>query len=263
MTNRTTLRGLLTALLVLATAACAESEAGDGTAADRTQGTRAATGAGALLQQQTETGESSIRRGDATDLLGQAPARDSVDINELGFDRGSEDAPVRILEFSDFGCGYCRQFHLETLALIEEEYIDPGSVLWKQIPFVMGNWPNSVPASLGAECALRQNAFAGMSHGLYERQSDWKGASTDEADAVVRDIASSLDMDMAAWDACMENDEELQRVQIHTQLARQVGVRSTPTFFIVGYSPVQGALPIELFRQVIDTVLVLEGQDGG
>jgi len=262
MTSRTYIRGLLTAFLVLTTAACAESEAGDA-ANDQTQGTRPATGAGALLQQQQETGESSIRQGDATGLLGQAAPRDSVDINQLGFDRGSAEAPVRILEFSDFGCGYCRTFHMETLALIEDEYIDPGSVLWKQVPFVMGNWPNSVPASLGAECARVQGGFSGMSHALYERQSDWKGASTDEVDGVVRDIASGLGIDMAEWDSCMENDEQLQRVQVHTQLAQQVGVRSTPTFFVVGYTPIQGALPMELFRQVIDTVLVLEAQNGG
>jgi len=252
----------LVLLLVLVTASCSESEAGPGETASASS-TRTATGAGALLQQQAETGQASVRRGDASGLVGSAQPRDSVDIAELGFNRGDPDAPVRILEFSDFGCGYCRQFHLQTFARIREEYVEPGRVLWKQVPFVMGNWANSVPASLGAECALQQDGFAEMSHTLFERQSDWKGASSGEAEAVVREIATGTGIDMGEWDSCMANDAQLERVQLHTQLAREVGVRSTPTFFVVGYTPIQGALPIDLFREVIDTVLVLEGQSGG
>ena len=102
-----------------------------------------------------------------------------------------------------------------------------------------------------------------MSDGLFARQSDWKGVSTEEADAAVRDIAVNTGANMEAWDACMATDEHLWRVQAHTQLAREIGVRSTPTFFVVGYQPLQGALPIELFRQVLDTVLVIEAQKTG
>ena len=149
---------------------------------------------------------------------------------------------------------------METL---DAEYMQQGTVLWKQIPFVMGNWANSVPASLGAECAREQDEFVDMSHGLFDRQSDWKNVSKEEADAAVRDIADKAGADMAAWDTCMSLDENLWRVQAHTQLARQVGVRSTPTFFVVGYTPIQGALPIEMFREVLDTVLVLEAQNAG
>lgn len=236
-----------------------------GTPNTGTEGTRHATGAGALLQQQVETGQSSIIQETPNDLLGprRDPPSDSVNVDSLGFDRGNVEAAVRILEFSDFGCGYCRKFHMEILETLDAEYMQKGTVLWKQIPFVMGNWANSVPASLGAECANEQGGFSEMSHGLFDRQSDWKGGSRDEGEAVVRDIAQKAGLEMEAWDSCMATDAVLWRVQAHTQLARQVGVRSTPTFFVVGYTPIQGALPVELFREVIDTVLVLEAQKTG
>lgn len=254
----------LIAVAVMTACGAGETEtAGDADASS--EGTRHATGAGALLQQQAETGQSSIIEEAPTDLLGapQAPPTDSINIDLLGFDRGDASAAVRILEFSDFGCGYCRKFHMEILETLDAEYMQKGDVLWKQIPFVMGNWANSVPASLGAECAQEQSGFSEMSHGLYDRQSDWKGVTSDEGEAAVRDIAQKAGLEMAAWDQCMANDEVLWRVQAHTQLARQVGVRSTPTFFVVGYTPIQGSLPIELFREVLDTVLVLEGQKTG
>jgi predicted DsbA family dithiol-disulfide isomerase len=102
-----------------------------------------------------------------------------------------------------------------------------------------------------------------MSHGLFDRQSDWKSVTKDEGEAAIRDIAQKAGLEMGAWDTCMATDAVLWRVQAHTQLAREVGVRSTPTFFVLGYSPIQGALPIELFREVLDTVLVLEAQKTG
>lgn len=227
-------------------------------------GTRHASGAGALLQQQVETGQSSITQSDEIDLLGPpVQPLDSVNIDLLGFDRGVAGAAVRILEFSDFGCGYCRKFHMEILETLDAEYMQKGTVFWKQIPFIMGNWANSVPASLGAECALEQGKFSQMSHAIYERQSDWKRGSVDDAEAVVREIAEHAGVDLERWDSCMATDEVLWRVQAHTQLARQIGVRSTPTFFVVGYTPIQGALPIELFREVLDTVIVLEALNAG
>jgi protein-disulfide isomerase len=242
-------------------AACSSGDT-DNSAAD-TGGTRHATGAGALLQQQEETGQSSVIQEGSNNLLGEPLLRDSINIEELGFDRGEPEAAVRILEFSDFGCGYCRKFHMEIMETLNAEYMEQGTVLWKQIPFVMGNWANSVPASMGAECARAQGEFSDMSHALYQRQSDWRDVSAREADLAVRDIAVNTGADMDTWDACMATDDELWRVQAHTQLAREVGVRSTPTFFVVGYTPIQGALPIELFREVIDTVLVLEGAKAG
>ncbi len=59
----------------------------------------------------------------------------------------------------------------------------------------------------------------------------------------------------------MTSDEFLWRVQAHTSLARQIGVRGTPTFVVVGYAPFSGALPLELFEQIVDTVLVNAAAD--
>ncbi len=187
------------------------------------------------------------------------PPGDQIDLDMLGVEFGSPDAPARILEFFDFGCGFCRKFHAETLPALTDKYIDQGQLLWKAIPFVIGNWANSVPATLAAECALGQGHYEEMAETLFERQPEWKPAS--EPEPILEGIAEELGLDMEVYRTCMSSDEFLWRVQAHSSLARQIGVRGTPTFVVVGYAPFAGALPLELFEQIIDTVLVNAAAD--
>ena len=189
------------------------------------------------------------------------PPQEQITLEMLGVDFGSDEAPARILELFDFGCGFCRKFHKETLPALTAKYIEDGKLLWKAVPFVIGNWANSVPATMAAECALGQGTdqYEQMAEALFDRQSDWKQAS--EPEAVIDEIAMDLGLDMEAFQACLASDEYLWRVQAHTSLARQIGVRGTPTFVVVGYAPFSGALPLELFEEIIDTVLVNAAAD--
>ncbi len=187
------------------------------------------------------------------------PPGDQIDLDMLGVEFGSPDAPAHILEFFDFGCGFCREFHAETLPALMDKYVDQGQLLWKAIPFVIGNWANSVPAALAAECALDQGHYKEMAETLFERQSEWKPVS--EPEPILEGIAEELGLDMEVYRTCMSSDEFRWRVLAHSLLARQIGVRGTPTFVIVGYAPFSGALPLELFEQIIDTVLVKAAAD--
>ena len=121
---------------------------------------------------------------------------------------------------------------------------------------MIGNWANSVPATLAAECALGQGKvqYNQMADALFARQLEWKQVS--EPEPVLEGIAADAGLDMEAFRACMATDEFLWRVQAHSSLARQMGVRGTPTFIVIGYAPFSGAIPLELFEQIIDTVLV-------
>lgn len=174
-----------------------------------------------------------------------------IDVAALGFDRGEMTAPVRVVEMSDYSCGVCRQFHESVWPILEEEFIDSGQIQWKFLPFVSGQFANSPVASEGAECSLEQGAETFIEHNriLWEEQGSWKN----EADPlpVVRATARRAGADMAEWDACMASDRRLQRIVDGTRLARQLGVRGTPTFFVVGYPPIQGLLPTETFRRVL------------
>lgn len=241
------------ALLVLSGAAC-QSQPDE----NDDSGTRLSTAAGDILAATQDAATSTVVSAGPAVSLGPPAAPPSgqkggTDIAGLGFDLGNPDAPVRIVEFSDYGCGFCRKFHMETWPTLRKDYVDTGKVLWKTVPFVIGNWANSVEASMGGECAVEQGKAERMTALLFERQSDWKSVA-DPAPAVAT-IAEAAGLDMTTYQTCLDESKYLWRVQAHSSLARQVGVRGTPTFFVIGYAPVQGALPLELFKQVIDTVL--------
>jgi protein-disulfide isomerase len=185
-----------------------------------------------------------------------APDRQSreLDIALLGFDRGSADAPVRVVEMSDYGCGYCRKFHMETWPVLRKEFVESGKIEWKFLPFVTGMFKNSPAATTAAECALEQgpDGFEAMNHRLWEEQKAWKGS--DAPAAVIRGWVEDLGLDRVRFDGCVRENRRAARIAAANSLSRQIGVRGTPTFFIMGYPPLQGALPTDAFRQVLGVI---------
>lgn len=175
-------------------------------------------------------------------------------VDQVGINRGSVDAPVKVVELSDYGCSFCRQFHQETFPTLLSDFVDTGMVEWKFVPFITGMFENSIAVTEAAECVLVQDmdAFEGFNGRLWDEQSNWKGS--DDPAALVRPWAAEVGIDMNAYDSCLANDERLGRVASSTTLAQQLGVRGTPTFIVLGYPPLQGALPLELFQEVLTAV---------
>lgn len=180
-----------------------------------------------------------------------AAPQQPVSLDDLGYDVGDPDAPVRMVEFSDFGCGYCRRFHEEVWPVLEQEYVATGKVYWKYVPMILGMFPNAVEAAQAGECAGEQGSFRVMQGRLFGDQSAWKNSN--EPMAVLADMAADVGLDVDRWQSCIDNDLRTDRIATGTQLSREAGVRGTPTFFVVGYAPIPGALPLELFREVLDT----------
>lgn len=188
---------------------------------------------------------------------GQEPLADGetpVSVATLGINRGATAAPVKIVEMSDYGCGYCRQFHEETFPTLLDEFIDTEMVEWKFVPYITGMFGNSLPATEAAECTFAQSRdeFEVLNRRLWHEQPAWKGAG--DPAAVIRPWVEELDVDMDAYDRCLADDERVERIASATTLARQLGVRGTPTFVVLGYAPVQGALPLDTFRQLLGAV---------
>ncbi len=187
----------------------------------------------------------------------QAPQE--IDLSELGFDRGAPDAPVKVVELSDFGCGYCRVFTLETYPILYDEYIQTGKVHWKFVPMILGMFQNSVPATFAAECAGEQGMFEQMHWRLYQDQSEWK--PLDDPDSVFHRFAEEEGFDVGRFATCLAGDRRAARVRADMRIGRELGVRGTPTFLIDGY-PVSGALPVQTFRDVLDIQLREKGVGG-
>ena len=201
--------------------------------------------------------------GQATQAPPSTSRSQELDVSTLGVDRGSADAPVRVLEMSDYGCGYCRKFHMETWPVLQKDFVDSGKIEWKFLPFVTGMFKNSPHALTAAECALEQgrDAFEAMNHRLWDDQKAWKGST--EPAAVVRGFAKDLGLDLPRYDSCVRENRRGRRIAGANSLAREIGVRGTPTFFIIGYPPLQGALPTDAFVQVLTAVYADATGNGG
>ena len=252
-------RLLLTVLVAFGALTCdpGESEPDEGPATRLTT-----SGAGELLSSGITRSEPESPLEALTRTPPVIPTSEQLTIDSLGVNFGTTEAPLRVIEFYDYGCGYCRVFHQSTRGPLHEQYVDPGQLYWKSIPFITGNWAPSVPVSLAAECARDQGQsyFEAISDLIFERQRDWKAAS--EPEALAEEFALEVGLDMERYRACFEGDELLWRVQAQTNFAQELGVTGTPTFFLVGVGPITGALPLETFQQVFDTVLVQVAAEG-
>lgn len=204
-----------------------------------------------LLGGEVTDGVSTIVPGDPAPAAADAPL---VPIAPLGFNRGDSSAIVKVLEMSDFGCGYCRRFHDETFPTLRTEFIESGMVEWKFVPYITGMFANSLAVTEAGECVMEQGPepYETIAGRLWEEQSVWKGS--DAPEAVVRAWVEELGIDMGRYDTCLSEDRRIQRIAGATTLARQLGVRGTPTFVVLGYPPLQGALPTELFQDILSSV---------
>jgi len=172
----------------------------------------------------------------------------------LGYEQGSPEAPVRIIEFSDYGCGYCRKFHLEAYPGLKEKYIDTGRVVWQYVPYVLGIFPNGLEAALAGECAGEQGLIEKYGDRLFESQPEWK-QSDDPPGPLFLKYAQEEGLNTDRFQQCLAEDWRRERVRQNVIAGGQLGVRGTPTFFIPGYQPLQGALPPDIFEQVLEYVL--------
>ncbi len=159
---------------------------------------------------------------------------------------GSADAPVVIIEFSDYQCPYCRRFRLEVFDRLREAYGDKIYFVYRDFP-LMQIHPEAVPAAIAANCAGEQGAYWDFHDKLFEQT---QGLSKEAYLA----YAEELGLDMAAFTACIEEERYKDEVLADFRDGQRLGVTGTPTFFINGL-PLVGAQPFEVFQQMIESEL--------
>ncbi len=172
-------------------------------------------------------------------------------LEELGFHRGSPDAPIHVIEFSDFGCGYCRRFHTETFPSLLEEYVRTDRVRWTYVTYVSGMFANGMNAAYAAECAGEQELFWPMARLLYQRQSDWK--RLDDPGDVLERIAAEAGADGDRFRSCVAEQRPKPRVRSGVLSGARLGVRGTPSFLINGV-PLVGAQSLPWWRDAFTAI---------
>ena len=173
---------------------------------------------------------------------------------------GNPDAPITIVEFSDFQCPFCARFNAQTLPSIMEEYIDQGKVklVFRDFP-IQSIHPNALPAAVAAECANEQDKFKEMHDVLFEKQNEWNKLETDDALSLFNQYATDMQLNQNTFDICLTSGKYIPEIRNDLDDGREYGVSGTPGFFVgndeVGYVELKGAQPFESFKKIIDAQL--------
>jgi len=183
-----------------------------------------------------------------------APAADTAQDRDLlgARTKGRPDAPVTVVEMSDFQCPYCRAFATETFPTLDQEYVQTGKVRWIFVNFPLTEiHPNAAAAAELAMCSAKQGKFWPMHDLLFAHQRVW--APLREPGQFLLTLVDSLHIPRDSIVPCVRNGELRPLVQKDANTAARIGARSTPSFLIEG-ALLSGAYPVEVFRQVLDSI---------
>ena len=158
---------------------------------------------------------------------------------------GPADAAVTIIEFSDYQCPYCQRWHEQVFSRLLQEYPDQVRIVYRDMP--LGGHPQAAPAAEAANCANEQDSFWPYHDKIFSYEY-----------ALSRDAylayADELALDMTIFTDCLDSGRYADEVAADLNYTRELGISSTPTFFINGIF-VEGALPYESFKSIIDQEL--------
>jgi protein-disulfide isomerase len=167
-----------------------------------------------------------------------------VQVGTKGPGLGPENAPVTIVEFSDYECPFCKKAH-PTVTEILKDYPQQVRFVYRNFPLDMHQ--NARPAAEASLCAEEQGKFWAY-HDLVFTSAQPLTAPT------LRGIAEKSGLDLAKFDACVKERRHQARVDADVADGRQAGVSGTPAFFVNGI-PLSGARSKDDFKKVIDAEL--------
>lgn len=180
--------------------------------------------------------------------------------------KGEEDAPVTVIEYSDYQCPFCARHFQTVMPRLQEEYIDTGKIKFVMRENPLTNLhPQAMNGSIAALCAEKQGKYWEMHDVLFANQREM-------SDDNLKSYAADIGLDTGAFNECLDNKETQGAVLRDLASAAKLGVRGTPGFFI-GLTDqgdpdkanlsvfIRGAQSIEQFQASIDDLLQTAGLD--
>ncbi len=170
---------------------------------------------------------------------------------------GRADAPVTLVEFSDYQCPFCQRFFATTLSALKKHYVDTGKVRYVFRDFPLDQMhPQARKAAEAAHCAGEQGKYWEMHEVLFQNQRTL-------APPQLTVHARTVGVDGSKFDECLSSGRPAARVERGLADGAAVGVQGTPTFVVgktkpgdfVEGTPIRGAQPLEMFRRIIDQTL--------
>ncbi|MCB8985954.1 MAG: thioredoxin domain-containing protein [Ardenticatenaceae bacterium] len=172
---------------------------------------------------------------------------------EGAYSIGDPNAPITIIEFTDYQCPYCERHFTETLPSLMADYVETGKVhyVFKDFPLTAIH-PQAQLAAEAARCAGAQDAYVPMHDALFANQASWSGQAN--AADLFEQYAADLGLDSDAFRACLDSGEMKTAVLTDQAQGFEYGVNGTPAFFVNGFL-ISGALPYSSFDQALTGML--------
>jgi protein-disulfide isomerase len=172
--------------------------------------------------------------------------------------RGQANAPLTLIEYSDFTCGYCLKFFKDTWPRIQARYVDTGKVRFVYRDYPRADRGPGVDAAMAARCAGAQGQYWAMHDRLFS-----EGGRLEKQ--VYQRHAKTLGLDQSVFEQCMTDRRYTHAIFEDRQEANQWGFHGTPGFILVRTTveptenepavAIPGAFPFEMFAEEIDRLL--------
>ncbi len=163
---------------------------------------------------------------------------------------GSIDAPVTIVEFTDFQCPFCARFHINTFPQIDSEYIKTGKVRFVVRDFPLRFHENARSAAMATECLREQKGdklYFDYIDTIYKNQNNLSNEN-------LKLLADALSVNSSQFSECLETEKYSEEIDKDYADGQFYGVSGAPAFFINEHL-VSGAQPFSVFKEIIDGAL--------
>jgi protein-disulfide isomerase len=170
--------------------------------------------------------------------------------------KGDKNAPITIVEFSDYECPFCRRSYENVFSKLDEEYISKGKVRVVFRDFPLGFHKKAIPAAIAANCAGEQGKYWELHNFLFENPDKL------ETEAVLNSV-EELGLDKGKFEACINDSSKGEEITKDFKDGQNYGVQGTPSYFIgkttdggeITGTLVRGAQPYSVFKEHIDDLL--------
>ncbi len=166
---------------------------------------------------------------------------------------GPANAPITLVEFADFQCPFCREWEQQTYQPLLAAYPGKIRIVYRDFPLTSIH-PNAMPAAEAAQCANAQGKFWEYHDKLFSGDLNDQFSNSALTEDSFKTIAQGLGLDVTKFNDCLTNHTYQKSIEDDISFASNLGINSTPTFFINGLAVI-GAQPLSTFQNVIDKEL--------
>ncbi len=170
---------------------------------------------------------------------------------------GDKDAPVTLIEFTDYQCPFCGRHFTNTYGQLKKDYIDTGKVKYVVRDFPLSFHPHAQKTAEATECADDQGKFWEMHDKIFETQGTWSNAA--DIVPVLKQYAADLKLNTGTFNTCLDSSKYKDEVAKDMADGSASGVNGTPGFWLLGpddkSEQISGAVPYANFQQAIDAML--------